>query len=295
MLAFIHIEKCAGQTVHWILRSSYGLNHCDILPWQGYNAMDPLDGYTASDLQRLQTIYPRLKSIAGHKVRAYTDLKKARPDVQFFALVREPMKRQVSHFQFLKGRRQLTIDFEEWVQTNDWGPNWQTRMLTGTDDVNEAIRIIQEKQILVGPVEHFDEWLLLVQGLLANDLDIAYQRKNVASDKTLANQLLADKRTRAILEEQNKADIALYNYIKDELYPTFKQQYGPQLAADLARFQNDRGQFNRRRVWQSRIYRNLVYMQAVRWHRLRLRKSVREVFAPRKWKFQESQPVSHDG
>lgn len=256
--------------------------------------MTPLDGFTASDFQRLQAVYPKLKSIAGHKVRIYTDLKKAQPGVQFFALVREPLRRQASHFQFLKERRKLTIDFEEWVHTNDWGPNWQTRMLTGTDDVNEAIRMIEEKQVLVGPVDRFDEWLLLVKRLLANDLDISYQRKNVALDKTLANQLLEDKRTRAILEEQNKADVELYNYIKHEMYPSFKQQYGPRLEADLLEFQNNRGKFHNGRVIQSRLYRNLIYMQALRWHRLRLRKSIFEVFAPRKWHFQESQQVTRD-
>ncbi len=294
MLAFVHIEKCAGQTVHWILRSSYGRHHCDILPWQGYNAMTPLDGFTASDLRRLKAVYPRLKSIAGHKVRIYTDLKQTQPDVQFFALVREPLRRQASHFQFLKERRKLTIGFEEWVHTNDWGPNWQTRMLTGTDDVNEAIRMIEKKQVLVGSVDHFDEWLLLVKELLASDLDISYERKNVASDKSLADELLANKRTRAILEEQNKVDLELYTYIKNELYPSFKRQYGARLEADLLQFQNNRGEFHNSRVFQSRLYRNLIYMQALRWHRLRLRKSIFEVVAPQKWHFQESQQVMRD-
>ena len=280
MLAFIHIEKCAGQTVHWILRSSYGLNHCDVLPWQGYNAMAPLDGYTARDLQRLRTVYPRLKSIAGHKVRSYTDLPKAQPDVRFFTLMREPLRRQASHFQFLQERRQLPVTFEEWVHTNDWGPNWQTRMLTGTDDVSEAIRVLENKQVLVGLVEQFDESLLLAKGLLAPDLNIAYERKNVASDKTLANQLLAHKRTRAILEEQNQADLQLYTYVKNELYPAFKAQYGRRLAEDLHRFQNNRGQFDKRRVWQSRLYRTLVYMQTGRWYCLRLHKPLSEVFSP---------------
>ncbi len=295
MLAFVHIEKCAGQTVHWILRSSYGLNHCDVLPWQGYNAMAPLDGYTARDLQRLRTVYPRLKSIAGHKVRSYTDLPKAQPDVRFFTLMREPLRRQASHFQFLQERRQLPVTFEEWVHTNDWGPNWQTRMLTGTDDVSEAIRVLENKQVLVGLVEQFDESLLLAKGLLAPDLNIAYERKNVASNKTLANQLLADKRTRAILEEQNQADLQLYSYVKNELYPAFKAQYGRRLAEDLHRFQNNRAPVHTRRVWPSRLYRTLVDLQAVRWYRLRLRKSLFEVFAPQKWQFQEPQRARRDG
>jgi len=269
MLAYIHIEKCAGQSIHWMLRSAYGLKHCDVIPWQGYNAMNALDGFTAQDFRRLTHFYPRLRSIAGHKVRAYADLDEVCPAIQYFTLLREPLKRQASHFQFIKTRRRLDVDFVEWVNNNDWGANWQTRALAGTDDVNEAIQFIQEKKILVGLVERFDESLLLVQRLLDNNLNISYERKNIASDNTIANQLLQSPRTRQILIEQNQADLALYEYVKRELFPAYRQAYGPQLAEDLANFQQARGRFNRLNVYAARVYRNLVYKPAIHLYRRR--------------------------
>jgi hypothetical protein len=254
-----------------MLRSSYGLRHCDILPWQGYEAMDPLDPFTASDLRRLQNFYPKLKSIAGHKVRMYSDLNSVYPDIKYFTLVREPLKRYASHYQFIKRNRQLTMGFEEWVESNDWGPNWQTRMLTGTDNIDEAIRRIQGGNILVGLVERFDEAVVLVKGLLDNSLDISYERKNVSTDNTLANEILQNERTHQILIEQNRVDLQLYNYVKEELYPDYQRGYGERLEENVAAFRQNRGRFNRGNVVSAHLYRNLVYKQALRLYRRQFR------------------------
>ena len=35
VLVFIHINKTAGTTLRYILRSSYGTRHCDVEPWHG--------------------------------------------------------------------------------------------------------------------------------------------------------------------------------------------------------------------------------------------------------------------
>lgn len=269
MLAFVHIEKCAGQTVHWMLRSAYGLRHCDILPWQGYKAMEPLEGFTAQDLRRLHYIYPRLNSIAGHKVRIYSDLNRLYPDIRYFALIRDPLKRYASHYQFIKINRRLPLDFEEWVHGNDWGANWQTRMLTGVDDVDEAIRFLERDNVVVGLVECFDESLVLVRGLLAPDLDIYYQRRNVASDNSLARQVLECDRTRQILIEQNRSDLALYKYVKHDLYPRYKRAYGARLELDVDTFRSHNGRFNQWNLNLSRVYRNLVYKPLLRLYRLR--------------------------
>jgi hypothetical protein len=35
LLVFVHINKTAGTTLRYILRSSYGSRHCDVEPWHG--------------------------------------------------------------------------------------------------------------------------------------------------------------------------------------------------------------------------------------------------------------------
>ena len=63
MLVFIHINKTAGRTVRYILRSSYGLRHCEVEPWHASWTDPP---FSTHDLQRLRRFYPNLESIGGH-------------------------------------------------------------------------------------------------------------------------------------------------------------------------------------------------------------------------------------
>ena len=41
LLVFVHINKTAGTTLRFILRSSYGARHCDVEPWHGAWADPP--------------------------------------------------------------------------------------------------------------------------------------------------------------------------------------------------------------------------------------------------------------
>ena len=36
MLVFVHINKTAGTTMRYIVRSTHGSRHCDVEPWQGH-------------------------------------------------------------------------------------------------------------------------------------------------------------------------------------------------------------------------------------------------------------------
>ena len=65
MLVFVHMHKTAGTTVSHILRSNYGLDHCQVEPWHARWTGPPFSG---QDLQRLRRFYPNLRSIAGHRV-----------------------------------------------------------------------------------------------------------------------------------------------------------------------------------------------------------------------------------
>src|SRR3990170_1027659 len=63
MLVFIHINKTGGSTVRYILRSSFGLHHCEVEPWHARWTGSP---FSTSDLQRVRKLYPHLESIGGH-------------------------------------------------------------------------------------------------------------------------------------------------------------------------------------------------------------------------------------
>ncbi len=73
--------------VSHILRSSYGIRHCQVEPWHNRWQGAP---FSAEDLQQLRRLYPNLKSIAGHRIMAYPDLAGQWHGVQVFHFYARP-------------------------------------------------------------------------------------------------------------------------------------------------------------------------------------------------------------
>jgi hypothetical protein len=257
MLVFIHINKTAGRTVRYILRSSFGFRHCEVEPWHAPWTEPP---FSTHDLQRLRKLYPHLESIAGHRVTGYVDLQENGTELRYFTFMRDPLKTCASRFQYnVQYRGKKHLFFEEWIQ-RDWPRNHQTKMISGVADAAEAIRIIQAKHVFVGLTERFDESMVLLKALVANNLNISYRRVNVANSNTLAESLLSNESTRQMLIEANQADLELYKFIRQELYPTYQQEYGPSLKEDVARYQQTRdNNFNYWNLTLSRLKEYLIY------------------------------------
>ncbi len=261
MLVFIHINKTAGRTIRYMLRSTYGLQHCEAEPWKPTGT-----AFTTQDLVRLRKVYPALKSIAGHTITGYADLQENGTTFKYFTFMRDPLKTSASRFQYnvqYRGKKDLV--FEDWIQ-QDWARNAQTKRIAGTADVEAAIRVIRQKSIFVGLAEHFDESVVLLKALLAKDLDISYKRVNVARDNSIKDQLLNTEATRKMLIEANQADIALYRYVNEELYPQQKKDYGNSLESAVADYQNTRNNsFNNWNLTLSRmkqfgLYKPLLFL-----------------------------------
>jgi hypothetical protein len=257
MLVFIHINKTAGRTIRYILRSSFGFRHCEVEPWHAEWTDSP---FSTHDLQRLRKLYPHLESIGGHRVTGYENLQENGTKFRYFTFMRDPLKTCASRFQYnVQHRGKKHLVFEEWIQ-QDWPRNHQTKMIAGLADVDEAIRIIQAKNIFVGLTERFDESMVLLKALRANELNISYKPVNVSRNNTLAKNLLETESTRQLLIEANQADVRLYNFVRQELYPTFQQEYGPSLAEDVTRFQQTAcNNFNYRNLTLSRLKQFMLY------------------------------------
>jgi len=246
VLVFIHINKTAGTTLRYILRSSYGTRHCDVEPWHGPWTDPP---FSTSDLQRVRRLYPRLASIAGHRISGHTDLEEAGTDLRYVTFLREPIALCASRFQYrLDHRKRSDLSFEEWIQ-KDWARDAQTQRIGGTTDANDAIDVIRRKNMFIGLTEAFDESMILLQALRAPDLDIRYAPVNVAKSSNIAKDLLADERTRGMLVEANRADLELYEHVKRELFPAQLQEYGPSLPESVGALREEgRKGFNRRNL-----------------------------------------------
>lgn len=265
LLVHIHISKTGGSTLNHILRSSYGARHCPVEPWDVRWGESP---FSAGDLRRLRKFYPNLKSVAGHRVVGYVDLEEQGRDVRYFALMRDPIKACASRFQHKVQRSgKPRHDFENWVQ-KDWTRNRHTKAIGRTDDVDDAIRRIREKNIFILLAERYDESLVLLERLVASDLDISYKSVNVAKSKAIVQDLLSTTRTRQMIEESQKADVELYRYVKQEFYPEYQRAYGPRLSEDVARYRETRrNEFNNRNILMSRLKAYSIYKPALYLHR----------------------------
>ena len=265
MLVFIHINKTAGSTVRYILRSTFGINHCEVEPWHAPWSDPP---FSSPDLQRLRRLYPQLQSIAGHRVTGYVDLHENGTEFKYFSFMREPLKTCASRFQYnIQYRKKKDLVFEEWIQ-KDWPRDHQTKMFAGAADVKKAIQTIKTKNIFIGLTERFDESMVLLKGLLVKSLNISYQPVNVARKNSIAENLLSNEKTKQMLIEANRADLELYEFVKKELYPGFQREYGPSLEADIANYQYNRDKnFNTQNITLSRMKQYLIYRPALYLHR----------------------------
>ena len=257
MLVFVHINKTGGNTVCHILRSSYGLRHCQVEPWHARWTGPP---FSTQDLKRLRKFYPNLKSIAGHRLTGYVDLHENGTEFKYFTFMRNPLKSCASRFQFrVQVKEKTDLSFEEWIQ-KDWTRNHQTKWIAGIDDVAEAIRIIKDKNIFVGLAERFDESMVMLKALLANDLNISYRPVNVAPKNTIKEQLLSNKRTRQMLIEAQKEDLELYDRVRQEIYPTYQKEYGSSLQSDVTSYQHTQStNFNYWNLTMSRMKHYMLY------------------------------------
>ena len=227
MLAFVHIHKTGGSTINWILRSFFGPSYCEIepidfdpshrRPWQM-----PI---SIVDLQWVNKIYPNLKSIGGHCVQPHTDIDKTFTNLKYFTIIRNPLSARASmyaHGVYAFGEN--NCKFDKWLQ-QDQSQNRPTKMIAGSANADEAIRLIKAKNIFVGLTERFDESMLLIKKFVANRLNIFYRRMNVTTNKSIAQKLLASIGTRKMLIKDNQEDIKLYEFVQHELYPDYQRKY----------------------------------------------------------------------
>lgn len=269
MLVFIHINKTAGRTVRYILRSSFGTRHCEAEPLQ-VGQSDR--AFSTHDLKLARKVYPHLESIGGHRVTGYIDLQEMGTEFKYFAFMRDPVKTCASRFQYnIQYRGKKDLVFEEWIE-RDWTRNSQTKLIAGMADAASAIRIIKDRNIFIGLTERFDESMLLLKGLRANHLNISYRRVNVASDNTIAQKILSNESTRQRLIEANREDQQVYDFVTQELYPRYQREYGPSFERDIVHYQQTReNSFNQWNLTMSRLKQFMVYKPLLSLHRFSAR------------------------
>jgi hypothetical protein len=271
----VHIDKTGGRTVRAVLRNSLGAGHCEIRTPYARRPADPNDRtvhVTGDDLRKVRRVYRRLRGIAGHNVKPYSDLATACPDIRYFTWLRDPVQRWLSHYKNKAGTYGRA-DFERWASA-EWTHDFQTRTLAGDANAARAIDLLARRVGFVGITEAFDESLLMLGQWLAepdyrpeyrpvNQLEGKMRRRDATREQSDLSYL-DEPAVRARLREINAVDQQVYDYAVREIFERQRQAYAGDLAADVAAL---RERNRRLAVWReplsSRLLRNWVYKPAL--------------------------------
>lgn len=247
-IAYIHIPKCAGTTINYILRSTYGATHCDILrnPSQRF--------WTRREFRLANQIYPNLRSIAGHSVTPSIEVEE---EFFWFTFVRNPVDRVKSFFRY-KISQGDPQDFETIMA---WTRNGMVRQIAGRESFEAARDIIKKKRIFVGLVEDFDGSLERLQSRFLPNLHTSYgDPKNVTPSRKVGSS--GDDRVDADrILNQSAEDMKLYQWIKDKYYDEQMINSPSQMKPEVRNggYLNLSPNLN---VLAARLYRNAIYKPA---------------------------------
>jgi len=167
-------------------------------------------------------------------VTPWAGLESVAPDIRYMTVLRDPVKRYASQYVYWLERKGLSISFEEFAALKELH-NLQTTRLAGCANFQAAQDIISTKFLVIGVMEHFDEFILMLKAKLwPYPFDGRYLRRNATRNPTSLAAVL-EKHYEAIAE-RNALDIALYKWVLQVVLPSQRQEYGQEFATDLDRF-----------------------------------------------------------
>ncbi|MBK1706365.1 sulfotransferase family 2 domain-containing protein [Halochromatium glycolicum] len=250
MLAFVHIEKCAGTTLKSILRANFGFRYAEVRP------LSPASERTfrPADLRYYRRLNPLLGCIVGHSVKPWANLESVVPDIRYITLLREPVQRYLSYYRYGGGRHRKPwpFSFEQYLEMEPFR-NFQVRKLAGCEDLEAAIRILEERFLLAGDMAEFDEFVCLLQATYTpKRLDIRYKRLN-ESRRPADDPLLTAHRDS--IEAANSLDLALYRHLHEVLLPRARAAYPGDLASAVDAFQRDAAPSRLKRAFGAAAWR----------------------------------------
>ena len=162
-----------------------------------------------------------MESIASHNLSPSNDLSSVSRQVQWFTIMREPIKRYISHFQFYVNRWGYNkTAFDDWLDL-DYHKNNQVKMIAGKDDIDSAIELIRGFSV-VGLQENYTDSMNMLASFTGNLYvpDLIRKKKNTARNRHVEGWVKQHwSRFEQKLIEANDLDLELYRFVKKELFP----------------------------------------------------------------------------
>ena len=229
-ICFVHIEKCAGTTMHHILHQNF----------KTYFALSPdridYPDMSPGQLQKfVRSIKLDVKGIGGHMVVPYANYEQViKKSIFYFSFLRQPEERYISFLNHRINRMKFNWNLEDFLTMKGYH-NLQTKKFAGEVNLQKAIDIIETKVGFVGFMKLFDEGLILLKDKLKLDnFNLKYEKSNVLIAPKLEYKF---SKLQPQLQEQvlqcNSVDTQLYNYVEKHIYPRYKADYAGILLDDL--------------------------------------------------------------
>ncbi|MFZ5865527.1 MAG: hypothetical protein ACOYXY_06580 [Thermodesulfobacteriota bacterium] len=263
ILVFMHIGKSGGTTLTELLIRQFPLE-CRIAgQFDGdlrSTGTASVEGVRAAFMELSPETRAAVRLITGH---VPFGLHQFLPmQTRYLTLVRDPVEREISNFyygrlqtQSEKGLMASRMSFEQYVDQGQFA-NYFSRLLSGIDSLNplwdsktapswawigsDVVSLVMEnidKHFLIaGPLERFDEYLVLLCRRMGWDVsNVAYTRRNVTLDRPRTDELSPELIKK--IRERNEADEELYKLICERFDRDVRSE-GDSFQRDLAHFRN---------------------------------------------------------
>jgi hypothetical protein len=229
MIVSLHIPKTGGTSFNFILENNFGFRNC-------HTNQTNRSTFTQADLDFARKCYPSLRSLVGHNLVDPLQLTVA--DAFYMTILREPVARVISHYQYSVQRGHNKKTFEETLRASENLENLQVKLMAGGRDLDKAKRFL-ERCDFVGLTENFDLSLRVLERLSPWKLKLNYKRRVVAETNTLKDALKSDQRMLDMAREYNKLDIELYQFAVDEIFPRLCQKAAVNPAEKIPSYGSD--------------------------------------------------------
>jgi hypothetical protein len=237
-------------------------------PWY-YWSSEKRSELTRKEALYLVKCFPFTKGFGGHTTRCYLNYETALNDnLHYITFLREPVARYLSHFNYQKNVKKVNWTLEEFIEEKRF-ENFMTVRIAGISDIATAKKHIDEKFSFVGLIEYFDESLVLMRNeLKLKDFRMAYEKQNKGTVGMYSGRNgVIDASIMEKIRQKNDLDLILYEYVRDKVYPNYKERFTGNLKNEVSMVRQMSREFCfalwRRLFWGGYrwlIYRNIEHL-----------------------------------
>ena len=210
---YLHIPKTAGKAFEKLAEQNYG-NGCSL----STNGNFSREHWASAQLIGGHFFHSMYASMRGQRI--------------FLSIVRDPVDRAISRFNYYRGREdgyerrvERKFDHESLKNTirdsgfrREFIDNYQCLYLSGKHRYSSVRHAFSNDVFIVGSFHKIEQWLAFVSEKLGWQ-DSTLPQVNVASDPAYKNGFKSDNELIDLLIQNNEEDYKLFNFIeKEEVY-----------------------------------------------------------------------------